>query len=159
MALSAKQQVFVEEYLRTWNATMAAIAAGYSEKAARVTGHRLLTNANIAEIERRVAEKAMSANEVLLRLAEQARGEHGKYISATGVVNLPQLIADGKGHLVKGIKETKWGRNIEFYDAQAALVQIGKHHGLFTEKLDINHSGSVDITADERAQADKEMEE
>lgn len=142
MALEPKQQVFVEEYLRTWNATEAARRAGYAHP--NKQGPRLLVNVGVhEEIKTRIAEKAMTADEVLVRLAEQARNEHGGYITQTGVVNLPQLIADGKGHLIKGIKETQYGRNIEFYDAQAALVHIGKHHKLFTDKVE--HGGSVDL--------------
>lgn len=140
MALSDKQQVFVEAYLSTWNATEAARRAEYAKPGQQ--GHRLLKNVEIAEeIQNRIADKAMTADEVLVRLAEQARNEHGKYITATGIVNLPQLIADGKGHLIKGIKETQYGKNIEFYDAQAALVHLGKHHGLFKDSVE--HSGET----------------
>lgn len=134
MTLSHKQRVFVETYLETWNATRAAIAAGSTEKSARVTGHRMLTNANIAaEIKLRVAERTMSADEVLVRLAEQARAEYSAYIAPNGAVDLAGLVRDGKAHLVKAIKETQHATNIEFYDAQAALLQIGKHHRLFLD--------------------------
>src|SRR5690606_12450797 len=85
----------------------------------------------------------MSADEVLVRLAEQARSAHGAYLSETGGIDMARLLADGKGHLVKGIKQTAYGRNIEFYDAQAALVHIGKHHKLFTEKVE--HEGEVSL--------------
>lgn len=145
MALSPKQQLFVEEYLATWNASEAARRAGYSELTARSQGQRLLTNVDIqSAIKARLNDKVMSADEVLVRLSEQARGEQGKYISARGAVNLPELIADGKAHLIKGIKETQFGKVIEFYDAQAALVHIGKHHKLFTEQ--VQHSGNVNTT-------------
>jgi phage terminase small subunit len=136
MALSDKQQIFVEEYLSTWNAAEAARRAGYSEKTARSQGQRLLTHVDIAEeIKNRVADRAMSADEVLIRLAEQARADQSKYLMPNGV-DMEALIRDGKGHLVKGIKETKYGRDIEFYDAQAALVHLGKHHGLFADKVE-----------------------
>ena len=78
MALSPKHRVFCEEYLKTWNATDAYQAAypKSSRETARRNGSRLLTNADISEeIQRRVDEQTMSANEVLSRLAEQARGE------------------------------------------------------------------------------------
>ena len=160
MALSNKQRVFIEAYLRSWNATQAAIEAGYSPKSARVIGHENLTKPDIsAEIQRRVGEITMSADEVLVRLAEQARAAYSDYLTPDGTVDFTRLIADGKGHLVKGIKDTAQGRNIEFHDAQAALVQIGKHHKLFTDKVEVEHSGTVEITADERAQAAKELEE
>lgn len=137
MALSPKHQEFINQYIACYFNATEAYARAYpnaSRETARRNGHELLTNTDIAhEIKRRIAENTMSADEVLMRLGEQARNEHGKYITSTGIVDLPQLIADGKGHLIKGIKETQYGKNVEFYDAQAALVHIGKHHKLFVE--------------------------
>lgn len=144
MALSAKQRVFVEEYLATWNATEAARRAGYSEKTARSIGHENLTKPDIAdEIKRRIAERTMSADEVLVRLAEQARSDYAAYITPNGTVDMARLVRDGKAHLVKAIKETQHARNIEFYDAQAALELLGKHHQLFATKVE--HTGSIDL--------------
>jgi phage terminase small subunit len=161
MALSAKQKAFINEYLSDFNATRAAQRAGYGgdDNTLAVTGSRLLRIDKVAEaIAARMQEKAMGPDEVLRRLAEQARAEYSAYLTPDGAVDFARLIADGKGHLVKGIKDTAQGRNIEFHDAQAALVHIGKHHKLFTEKVEMEHTGSVKITADERAQAAKELE-
>lgn len=47
--LSAKQELFVQEYLRSYNATQSAIKAGYSEKTARSQGQRLLTNVDVSK--------------------------------------------------------------------------------------------------------------
>lgn len=145
MALTNKQRLFVDEYFRcNFNASEAARRAGYSEKTARSIGHENLTKPEIdAEIKRRVAEQTMGPDEVLIRLGEQARAEYSQYITAEGAVDLTSLIADGKAHLIKGIKETAHGRTIEFYDGQAALVQIGKHHQLFATKVE--HTGSLDL--------------
>lgn len=44
MALRAKQQRFVDEYLIDLNATQAVIRAGYSPRAADQQASRLLTN-------------------------------------------------------------------------------------------------------------------
>lgn len=45
--LTARQQAFVDAY--AGNATAAALAAGYSEKSARVQGRRLITKDNVAK--------------------------------------------------------------------------------------------------------------
>lgn len=47
--LSEKQEAFVIEYLKDFNATQAAIRAGYSIKGADVQGSRLLGNVRIQE--------------------------------------------------------------------------------------------------------------
>ena len=62
-ALSAKRQAFVANYLLDFNATQAAIRAGYSPRAAKVTGHRLLTDANVMTALAAGKRKASRANE------------------------------------------------------------------------------------------------
>ncbi len=195
MALNAKQQVFVNAYLQCYNATEAALRAGYSEKSAHSIGSENLRKQEIKEaISERLSETAMTADEVLMRLAEHARGEHARYIATKprldmlamakdnkgdlipdaidengdidivrlalegklelyapyilngGYVDLAALEREGKMHLVKGIKNTKDGLVVEFYDAQAALVHIGKYHALFTEKQEL--TGSILVTVD-----------
>lgn len=47
--LTPKQKFFCEEYVVDWNATRAAIAAGYSENSAKVIGHENLTKPYIKE--------------------------------------------------------------------------------------------------------------
>jgi phage terminase small subunit len=47
--LSHKQKAFVQEFVLDFNATQAAIRAGYSERSAEVTGFRLLRNAKVCE--------------------------------------------------------------------------------------------------------------
>ena len=46
-ALKDQHELFCQEYIIDLNATQAAIRAGYSEKTARLTGHRLITNDNV----------------------------------------------------------------------------------------------------------------
>jgi phage terminase small subunit len=143
MTLTNKRRVFIEEYLKCWNATKAAEAAGY--KHARTHGSYLLTILDIKEeIEIRIAEKTLDADEVLSRLGEHARADWSEYLNESGNLEIKRLIEDDKGHLIKGMKQTQWGRVIEFYDSQAALVHLGKHHGLFTDKLE--HTIKIDLS-------------
>lgn len=158
MALSAKQSAFVEEYLRCWNATDAyqAIYPKSSRDAARASAARLLANVSISEaIQQRVDELAMSANEVLIKLAEHARADYKDFISvaANGDLVLDMDKAEGKTHLIKRVTSRRTIRtlkdaeidetvlSVELHDAQAALVQIGKHHKLFTDN--VQQSGEV----------------
>ena len=81
MALTNKQKVFVEEYLLDFNATQAALRAGYSSRTARSIGGENLTKPDISEaIQARIDDKAMKADEVLLRLAQMARGDLGDFM-------------------------------------------------------------------------------
>lgn len=140
MAVNRKHQQFISEYLKCWNATRAymAVYPNASYDTARANAADLLANTNIAqEVQRRIDENAMTADEVLARLAEYARAEYAPYVSEDGTVNIAKLVQDGKAHLIKAIKETESGRNYEFYDAYAAIVQIGKYHELFTDKTKV----------------------
>lgn len=134
--MNTKQTIFVNEYLKSWNSSEAARKAGYNGKS-NVIGPRLLADVSIKrEIDDRIAELKMSADEVLLRLAEQARGAYADYLTPDGV-DLKRLLDDGKGHLIKKLKPTKDGQEIEFYDGQVALINIAKHHGLITDKIEL----------------------
>ncbi len=137
MALTAKQQIFIAEYLKCWNASEAARRAGYSEATANEQGSRLLANVSIREeVDRRKAQLIMSPEEVAARLTEQARAEYANYFMADGF-DLERCLADGKGHLIKKIKPTREGIEIEFHDPQAALVHVGRIHKMFTERTEL----------------------
>lgn len=159
MALTTRQQLFVNEYLIDYNATRAAQRAGYSgdDNTLAVTGHDNLRNPKIAEaIQKRIQEKAMSADEVLMRLAEHARADMGQWMSDDGALDLAAMKRDGATHLIHKVKRTErsgstpsggeWEHvtvEVELHPAQPALVHLGKHHKLFTEQVE--HSGSVEI--------------
>lgn len=141
--MNQKQEVFVNAYLRTWNATKAAIEAGYATNSARQQGSRLLSNADIqAAIAERLNELKLSADEVLVRLGEHARGSMGHFVKIDekgAALDLKQAADAGQLHLIKKItwkkrttdSYTEIEHSIELYDAQAALQLIGKHHRLF----------------------------
>ncbi len=155
MALSTKQKVFIEEYLKTFNATQAALAAGYSPDTARSIGAENLTKPDISSaISERLRETAMGADEVMMRLAEHARGDVGEFLTQTAdnelIIDLTKAIEAKKTKLIKKLTQKRTIRtkgddetteevltSIEMYDAQAALEKIGRHHKLFTDKQEI----------------------
>ena len=136
--LTPKQRAFVEHYLESWNATKAARRAGYrgNSNTLAVVGWENLRKPKIsAEIERRIAEKAMSADEVLLRLGQQARANIADVLSFSGAQIMldPEKLAEF-GHLIKSVSNTSHGLTVTLHDAQKALVHIGRHYALFTDK-------------------------
>lgn len=146
--LNNRQRVFVEAYLKSWNATRAAIAAGYSRKSARQIGTENLSKPSIqAAIQARVREISMSADEVLIRLAQQARANFGDFIDPDSLsLDLKKAARAKKLHLIKKFEVTTITRDdtqietvkLELYDAQAALVHLGKHHGLFKDRVQVD---------------------
>lgn len=51
--MTYKQELFIQEYIKTGNATNSAIKAGYSKRTAKSTGQRLLT---FVDIKKRIEE-------------------------------------------------------------------------------------------------------
>ncbi|MCX7003856.1 MAG: terminase small subunit [bacterium] len=71
--LHVRQQAFVREYLRDFNATRAAIAAGYSAKTARSIGNENLTKPDIAAAVRELMdESGISRERIMQEVARMA---------------------------------------------------------------------------------------
>ena len=151
--LTPLQSRFVDWYLITWNGVKSAKLAGYrgDYNTLGVVAHENLKKPKIkAEIEQRLNEHAMSANEVLARLAGQARGDLGEF---SDIEKQEDLGDHPKSYLVKEITtvttETKYGTNtrfrLELHNSQRALQLIGQYHQLFTEKDD-SDAREINIT-------------
>jgi len=145
--LTDQRRLFVEEYLSCWNATEAARRAQYKNPS--VMGCRLIKVKIIQDlIQQRLTEKAMSAEEVLFRLGEQARSDITDFIDATTervfLLNMNKIMANG--HLIKKIKYNKDGPEIELYSSQRALELIGKHFALFTERIELGGDDGGPLT-------------
>lgn len=102
MKLTAKQQLFADEYIKSGNATQSAIKAGYNVKSAKVIGAQNLSKLNVkAYIDAKMAEieshKIADAKEVLQYLTRVLRGEETEEIPDSvdgGTIKRPPLIKD-----------------------------------------------------------------
>jgi len=145
--LTAKQQIFVKEYLVDLNATQAAVRAGYSVRTAEWVGPRLVTKSHVAvAIEAAVAERGKSLDvtqgRVLLELARIALGDKRKVVSwgPAGIeIKASDDLTDDAAAMVSEVVEedTKYGtrRRIKVHDKVKALELLGRHLGLFTDKI------------------------
>src|SRR3972149_3261472 len=168
MALTRKQQRFVEEYTVDFNATQAAMRAGYSARTAYSIGNENLRKPEIADaIQERVDTLAMRADEVLLRLSDMARGDLGDFMDIESMsfnLSLKKAKELGITHLIKKVKQRTTIRQkkdgdeeeehwieIELHDAQSALDKLARVHSLFNDKIDLTSGGEkirVTITGD-----------
>jgi hypothetical protein len=127
-----------------------------------------------AAYEQRWREMIMSGDEVMGRLSEQARVNIAEFVTikwmptaviiplkkddddsgeepATETGDLIQVVELNwdaireRGHLIKAITNTRYGPRIEMHDGQVALVQVGRHHKLFTDQ---QVSGTIEHTGD-----------
>lgn len=139
--LTDKRRAFIDAYMSNgFNGTKAALAAGYKESNARSTASDLLSAEIVrAEIDKRMAAAAMNANEVLARLTAMARVDMGAFIG----VKERDLKTHPEAFLIKKYKRTEYEdgsikTELELHDAQAALVQLGRHHRLFTDRVEVD---------------------
>lgn len=145
MALTGKMKKWAEAYLVTLNKTEASRRAGYGGTDADLSniGYQNYRKLEVQEyLKDRLAAICMPANEVLARLSEQASADMSDFLHFEDGIKLPFLDLKGaaeKGllRLVKKFKYNDDGRpEIELYDAQAALVHLGKAHGIFDKGPD-----------------------
>lgn len=149
--MTKKQKRFAEEYLIDLNATQAAIRAGYSPDTANEQGSRLLANVSVSnEINRAVAERSkrtgVNADRVVRELAKIA------FVNAADVINakdatLRNDATEDDTAAIQSVKVKTFGddgleREIKMADKLKALELLGKHLGMFKDKLEL--SGGLD---------------
>ena len=158
--LTEKQKRFVEEYLIDLNATQAAIRAGYSPNTAKDIGCENLAKPNIrACIDKEIAERSkrtgINQDRVIRELARLA------FVNANNVIDMEEAtLKDGATEddtaAIASVKvktiPTKEGegieREIKLTDKLKALQLLGKHLGMFKDKLEIQGSVPVQIVDD-----------
>lgn len=131
---SVKMELFAREYVKDYNATQAAIRAGYSEKTASSQGSRLLKNPKVLELIKEnqkalVESSCLSEEKIIIELLKLY--EH--CTSAT-----PVLKWDYEEH------EYRETGTYEFDSKGAlnALRLLGQHLGMFKQKVEL--SGNID---------------
>ncbi|MEI8200539.1 MAG: terminase small subunit [Eubacteriales bacterium] len=145
--INAKQKKFVDEYLIDLNATQAAIRAGYSNKCAGSIGEENLKKPEIVRvIDARMAELSkrtgVNLDRIVLELAKIA------FFNITDVVNIDDATVKGDSSredmaCIASVKVktvptsdgmiTEW--EVKAYDKIKALELLGKHLGMFTDRV------------------------
>lgn len=168
--LTPKQKIFVDEYLVDLNATRAYKVAYKNikkDETARTNGSRLLTNANVKEyIEKRMKDMEkrteVTQDKVLKELAKIGFADIKDYLeyktaktvvehdeNGEPIIDYQQIVnvIDSKEVDTSVIQEVSIGKDGTFkfklYDKQKALVDIGKHLGMFTDKVEVKGNLSV----------------
>lgn len=158
MALTAKQQRFVDEYLTDLNATQAAIRAGYSEKTARSISNENMTKPDIQAaiakgMQARSGRTEITQDMVLRELAKigfsdirkvvrwgetQVRMVDGEEDCAEDMVPYHGLalidsteIDDNTAGAIAEVSQGRDGLKVKLHDKKGALVDIGRHLGMF----------------------------
>jgi phage terminase small subunit len=156
--LTVKHKRFVEEYMIDKNATQAALRAGYSKKTAHAIGHELLSKPHVAAaIEAGLASLAkksgITAERVIAELGKMGFADIRKIFTPGGdLMEITDLDDDTAGAVVSVEVQTRPGNEdddgnrpvehvhkIRLADKRAALVDLGKHLGLWPNRVE--HTG------------------
>lgn len=150
MALTEKQKIFVKEYLIDLNATQAAIRAGYSAKTADQIGFQLLNKTSVSEeIKKEMAKRSkrtgINADRVLNELARIAFANAKDVIDFENA-SIRENASEDDLACIQSVKVKKQisdkgeteERSVAMYDKKSALELLGKHLGMFKEKVDLN---------------------
>ncbi len=159
--LTEKQRRFVDEYLIDLNATQAAIRAGYSVKTADKQGYQLLEKTRVAEaISEKMAERSrrtgVNQDRVVMELAKIAFVNAADVIDSDDATIKAGATADDTA-AIQSVKvkviPTKEGegveREIRLNDKLKALELLGKHLGMWNDKLDVNLNIPVVISGED----------
>ncbi|ENW78213.1 hypothetical protein F909_03899 [Acinetobacter sp. ANC 3929] len=175
MALRGKQQRFVNEYLVDRNATQAAIRAGYSAKTAYSIGEENLRKPEVKKAieigEAEITERTkITQDKVMKELEKIGFSNMLDYITITNggdpVTDFSTLTRDqaaaiseivveeyteGRGDDARNVKRTKF----KLSDKRSALVDMGKHLGMFKDHL--VHSNDPDNPLTDTKSASKKL--
>ncbi len=166
--LTAKQKTFVAEYLIDLNATQAAIRAGYSEKTAEQMAYKLVQKSSVQEaiqeaMKKREQRTEITQDKVLAELAKLAFTDTSNFVKVVTETHLKRLwneeaqeyeekeveeqyvkLADTDSlspdtkAVISSIKHTQHGIVVESYDKIKSLELLGKHLGMFKDKIEFS---------------------
>lgn len=167
MKLTPKQMRFVDEWLIDFNGKQAAIRAGYSAKTAEATAARLLRNVKVqAEISRRQKDlqrrTEISQDRVVKELARIAFADASDYAcietymyeNKDGTLSPLQVVSpkdtgalsDDQRAAIAGIKHGANGIEVKLHDKIKALELLGRHIGMFNDKLSLSGADGGPLT-------------
>jgi phage terminase small subunit len=153
--LTGKQQRFVEEYLVSFNATQAALDAGYSARTAYSQGQRLLKNVEVKNrIEEAMARRAerfeIKADRVLLNIARIASGDIRRLFNKRGELKPIHELDEATAAMLagfdiatvsKGEGEVERVVRVRLRDTLRANELLARHLTLFRDSVDVNMTG------------------
>lgn len=178
MALSNKQRRFVDEYLVDLNATQAAIRAGYAPKRADAIGYENLRKPDIAaHISERMKDREkrteITQDMVVAELAKIGFADirkalkwgpeiyvidkdTGEAVASNGVSLIPsEDIDDTTAAAISEISQTAQGIKLKLHDKRAALVDLGRHLGMFKDKVELTGKDGAPIETKSEAGVDE----
>ena len=167
--LTEKQKLFCLYYIKSYNATMSAIKAGYAKSSAHVQGHDNLKNPKIAQEIKRLKGRALqdlyidaldvlevyakiafaditecvefgSTKEYVYVEGQRMIGTNGDYLTQdVGYVTIKNH-DEIDGSMISEVKQGKEGISVKFHDKMKALEVLTKYFDLLPD----NHKRKIE---------------
>ena len=146
--MTDKQKIFANEYLIDLNATRAyrvAYPNVKKDETAAVNGSKMLRNTKVAKyiqdrMEERQERTEVTQDRVVQELAASAFAKATDYVEIRGgrvVIKDTSQLEDNQIRAIAGIKEGANGIEIKLNDKEKALELLGRHLGMWNDKLDV----------------------
>ena len=154
--MTDKQKRFVDEYLIDLNATQAAIRAGYKPDNAQQMGSENLSKLVISSaIAKAMAERSkrtgINQDRVIRELARIGFAKITDIVDPETAKIRENASEDDLACIQSiKIKPNEFGteREVKLYDKKSALVDLGKHLGMFKDRMDLSADMDLHITVD-----------
>ena len=154
--MTDKQKRFVDEYLIDLNATQAAIRAGYKPDNAQQMGSENLSKPVISSaIAKAMAERSkrtgINQDRVIRELARIGFAKITDIVDPETAKIRENASEDDLACIQSiKIKPNEFGteREVKLYDKKSALVDLGKHLGMFKDRMDLSADMDLHIAVD-----------
>jgi phage terminase small subunit len=143
--LLPREAAFVHEFPRDFNATRAAIRAGYSRKTAHVQGSQILRRLRVqaaleAHLATLTAKADVSAERVVQELAKIAFSDIRKFSAWTARrarLTPSGSLQDGAAACIQEVSGLGGGVRIKLHDKVAALAKLLKYIGVPAKSVEV----------------------
>jgi phage terminase small subunit len=154
--MTKHERLFIAAYVGAAgrNATEAAIRAGYSRKTARTIGSKLLTKVDIraavnAKLEQLEDASGVTAERVIRELARIGFSDVRELVDDTGRLRpLHELSNDVAATIASVEVLANFSTKIKVWDKPAALQTLCRHFGILRDKVDHQHSFTLEQALD-----------
>ncbi len=152
--LTEKQKFFCREYLRDFNATQAAVRAGYSKKTAKQIAAENLSKLDLRRYIRELADdlNVQTDNDIKRIIVELQLIAFGSLKDvadwdSNGIILKDSEHIEESARLVSELSDSpKFGMKIKMHDKLKALELLGKYHKIFSDKEDEDSKNRSEIT-------------
>ena len=132
--MNERQKRFVAEYIKDYNATQAAIRAGYSERTAYSQGNRLLKNIEVKKAIEELQNEIRKEN-----IAEAIEVEEFLSLAMKGEIEEEVVVTENIGDYESRARVIK--KQLSARERIKAAELLGKRYGLFRENVDLDITG------------------